>query len=134
MKTSTLWLLAITAVATLLPAASLGSAPAVVAVSSNTVVVHQPELHPVAEGWCLAGCLAPQRGAWPQATTHLDVVFLDVAGAELAVRTEPVAVSTLRERPRRPRPHARYELALADLPAGTARIEVRAHHQTGSQP
>lgn len=132
MKTQALLFLAGAAAAILVPTAAL-AAPAVVAVSSNTVAVHRPELRPAASGWRLAGCLAPQRGAWSQAATHLDIVFLDAAGAELAVRTEPLAASTLRERPRRPRPHARYELALADLPAGTARIEVRAHHQTESQ-
>jgi len=107
--------------------------PTVVAVSSKTITVHRPELRPAAEGWRLTGCLTPQRGAWPGATTHLDIVFLDAAGAELTVRTEPLATATLRERPRRPRPHARYEIALGDLPAGTARIEVRAHHQADSQ-
>lgn len=109
------------------------STPATVAVSSPTVAVHQPELHHSAQGWRLAGCLAPLRGTWPGATTHLDVVFLDAAGAELAVRTAPLAAATLRERPRRPRPHVRYELTLGDLPTGTCRIEVRAHQQTESQ-
>ena len=109
-------------------------APPVVAVSSSTIAVHRPELRPAAEGWLLAGCVAPQHGTWPQATTHLDIVFLDVAGAELTVRTEPLAATTLRERPRRPRPHARYELALGELPVGTARIEVRAHDGAVSKP
>lgn len=104
--------------------------PAVVAVSSNTVALHQPELRPAVEGWRLAGCLALQRGAWPQMTTHLDLVFLDADGSELAVRTEALAASALRERPRRPLPHARYDLVLSELPAGTARIEVRAHDHT----
>jgi hypothetical protein len=108
------------------------STPTAVAVSSNTVEVHRPVLHRAAEGWRLTGCLAPQRGMWPGAAVHLDIVFLDATGAELAVRTEPLAVGTLRERPRRPRPHARYELALGDLPAGTVRIEVRAHRPTES--
>jgi hypothetical protein len=107
--------------------------PTVAAVSSRAIAVHQPELRPAAQGWRLAGCLAPQHGAWPQATAHLDIVFLDAAGAELTVRTEPLAPKALRERPRRPRPHARYELVLGELPTGTARIEVRAHHQADSQ-
>ncbi len=109
------------------------SAPAVAAVSSQSVEVHRPELRPAADGWHLAGCLAPRPGATPRLATHLDVVFLDATGAELAVRTEPLARRELRERPRRPRPHARYELTLGDLPTGTCRIEVRAHHQTESQ-
>ncbi len=133
MKTRTLWFLVIAAVGTVMPVVSAAAASMAVAVSSNTVAVHQPELKNTAQGWRLAGCLAPQRGTRPGATTHLDVAFLDAAGAELAVRTEPLAASLLRERPRRPRPHLRYELTLGALPAGTCRIEVRAHQQTDSQ-
>jgi hypothetical protein len=108
------------------------SMPAVVAVSSNAVEVHRPVLQRTAEGWLLTGCLTPQRGVWPSAATHLDIVFCDAAGAALAMRTKPLAVSTLRDRPRRRRPHARYEFALGELPAGTARIEVRAHRKNES--
>ena len=120
------------ALAPVFGAAAIASAPAVVAVSSNTVAVHRPELRPAAGGWRLAGCVAPQRGAWPRAATHLDIVCLDSAGTELAVRAAPLAAA-LRVRPRRPRPHGRYELAF-DLPPGTARIEVRAHEASISQP
>lgn len=121
------------ALATVPGATALASAPAVVAVSSRAVAVHRPELQRTPDGWRLVGCLAPQRGVRLRTGTHLDIVFFDAAGAELTVRSEALAVSFLRERPRRPRPHLRYDFVLGELPAGTSRVEVRAHRSSDSQ-
>jgi hypothetical protein len=120
-------LILITILAPLSLFASTATVPEVVGISSATIAVHQPELIRQGEKWRLNGCLAPRSGAAPGVASHLDIVCFDTAGAGLSVATKPVASHTLHERPRKPRPHVRYDLILDAVPPGTVRIEVRAH-------
>lgn len=108
--------------------------PAIAAVSSVTMEVHQPQLKFEDGAWQLSGCVAPRRAAQSRVATHLDVVAFDAAGARLASTEVPLKASALRFRARAPRPHARYELPIDLISSDTARIEVRAHDDSNHQP
>jgi len=58
--------------------------------------------------------------------THLDVILYDDAGRVLRTTVEHFDPQQIRRRWRRPA-YATYRAVLDPLPAGTARIEVRAH-------
>ncbi len=59
-------------------------------------------------------------------STHLDVILYDGAGRVLRQTVEQFEPKQIPRRPRMP-DSASYRVVLDPLPAGTARIEVRAH-------
>lgn len=132
MKTAPFLFVAVAVTAALGCAAA--ATPAVVAVSSATVAVHQPQLEYADGAWRLSGCVAPRRGSQPAPATHLDVVCLDASGLPVASKVVPLKASTLRFRPRATAPHVRFTLADGLIAPRTARIEVRAHDQSHHQP
>jgi hypothetical protein len=82
----------------------------------------------------LAGYVTKVFEAKTTENTHLDVAFLDASGRMLVQRTTaftPQRLSTSRRSSFR---LGHYGIALDDLPAGTARIEVRAHDGLHSAP
>lgn len=134
MNTLTFLLVGVVLAAATAATASTPPAPPVAPVSSATVEVHQPTLKYEHGTWRLSGCVAPRRGVAAQLAAHVDVVSLDASGARLGLVQVPLKAAALRLRPRAPRPHARFELALDSLSPATARIEVRAHDHANHQP
>lgn len=79
----------------------------------------------------LSGYVLKRLGAEDTTGTHLDVTLFDSDGHVLRRTVEHFEPRQIPNRYRRP-DDASYRIALDPLPAGTARIEVRAHE--GSHP
>lgn len=79
----------------------------------------------------LSGYVLKRLGTEDTTGTHLDVTLFDAAGRVLRSTMEHFEPRQIPNRYRRPA-DASYRIALDPLPAGTARIEVRAHE--GSHP
>lgn len=75
----------------------------------------------------LEGYLFRQHKAETTADTHVDIVFLDAAGSELAVDTTSFSPRSLPRPAKGPKPHAYFRVAILRVPEGTRAIEVRAH-------
>jgi hypothetical protein len=75
----------------------------------------------------LTGSVVKRTDIKDTAQTHLDVTCYDAAGQVLLLRTmehfEPRQIPAKSSRPN----YATYRVILNSIPAGTARIEVRAH-------
>lgn len=101
-----------------------------VPVSSPQVRVNQPALGTRQGQLLLLGSVAKGRGyGYSTTSSHLDIVFLDEAGRSLKETTMQFSPRELTRSvpPRHPAKNGSYSLPLASLPAGTTRIEVRAH-------
>lgn len=107
-----------------LPPAAAGVA--LVPVSSASIEVHRPRFKFKDGDLKLEAYALRQWKAETTADTHIDLVFLDVAGKQLAVETTNFSPRSLPRAMRRPSPHG-YMLVPITIPAGTRAIEVRAH-------
>jgi len=76
----------------------------------------------------LKGYVQKHLAADDTTQTHLDVTLYDSAGRVLRSTVEHFEPRQIRPQWRRPG-YGTYEVALDPLPAGTTRIEVRAHEE-----
>ena len=103
-----------------------------VPVSSTAVAVHRPRFC-LSDGWVeLRGCVFPRSLTETTADSHIDLVFLDVAGGEIRVETtnfspRSVSLGGIPTRGARAQPRACFRVTLVQLPLGTRAIEVRGH-------
>ncbi len=98
---------------------------ALVAVSSSAVEVHRPRFRMKDGGLKLEACITREFKGETTADSHIDIVYLDASGRQLAQERSDVTPHTLPQTMRMPRPHA-YLLIPVRPPSGTAKIEVRA--------
>ena len=103
-----------------------------VPVSSASVTVRQPALQMSAGRLQLTGFVVKVYEAKTTEQTHLDVVFFDSANRTIAERTASFAPQRLTSGRRSPSRQGHYALELAELPTGTARVEIRAHDSAHS--
>ena len=75
----------------------------------------------------IEGYVFRQHEAETTADSHVDLIFLDVLGRELAVDTTGFFPRSLPQAMRLPRPHAYFLVPIPRLPAGTRAIAVRGH-------
>jgi len=95
-------------------------------VDSPVVVVEKIWLERKNGPLVVTGYIIRQFQAEDTTQTHLDVALYDEAGRVLRKTVEHFEPQQLRRQGRRP-PYGTYRVVLDPLPAGTARIEVRAH-------
>ena len=103
-----------------------------VAVSSKSVEIHQPRLIMKEGELRLEAYAMRQWKAETTADTHVDIVFFNAAGSEIAVETTNFHPRSLPRTMRLPGPHA-YLLMPIQIPDGARALEVRAHdapHET----
>lgn len=98
---------------------------ALVAVSSSAVEVYRPRFRMKEGVLTLEAYVMREFKGETTADSHIDIVYLDASGRQLAQERADVTPHTLPQTTRMPRPHA-YLLFPVRLPSGTARIEVRA--------
>ena len=103
------------------------STVALVPVPSKSVAVYQPRFIMVEGRLNLDGWVYRQFDAPTTATSHIDIVFLDAAGRELRGESTDFAPRDLRGGGHRMRQRGHYSLPIPVMPAGTSKIEVRAH-------
>ena len=77
----------------------------------------------------LKGSVEKQFEGPPTDGSHLHVRFVGAAGATLDEQLVAFSPQHLRRRSRPPHPRAEFAVAVSNLPAGTVRIEVRAHDE-----
>jgi hypothetical protein len=94
--------------------------------SSEAIDLARPIVQPVAAGLRVEGYLARQVDATTTAHSHVDVQFVDAAGAVLQEQPVTFTPADLAGGNLRSRPSAHYEVTLA-VPSGAARIRVIAH-------
>ena len=103
-----------------------------VPVSSNAIIVHRPRFQ-MNDGWLeLQGCVFRRSRAETTADSHIDLVFLDPAGAELDVEMTNFVPRSLPQtgpstRGAQAQPRGCFRVTIVQLPAGTRAIEVRGH-------
>jgi hypothetical protein len=100
-------------------------------IGSSVVEVEKIWLERKAGPLTLKGYVQRHLTADDTTQTHLDVTLYDSTGRVLRATVEHFEPRQIRRRLRRPA-YGTYEVALDPLPAGTARIEVRAHE--GAHP
>ncbi|HWA24869.1 MAG TPA: hypothetical protein VG734_04270 [Lacunisphaera sp.] len=100
-------------------------------VGSSVVEVEKIWLERKAGPLTLKGYVLKHLTADDTTQTHLDVTLYDSAGRVLRATVEHFEPRQIRRSWRRPA-YGTYEVVLDPLPAGTARIEVRAHE--GAHP
>ena len=103
-----------------------------VAVSSTSVEIHRPRLVMKTGELKLEAYAFRQWKAETTANTHVDIVYLNAAGNEIARETTNFHPRSLPASGVRGKPHA-YLLVPIRIPANTRAIEVRAHegpHET----
>lgn len=101
-------------------------AVSLVPIPSSSVKIHRPRFR-VEEGLLkLEAYALRQFDATTTADTHVDIVFLDASGRQLAVETTHFNPRSLWRSHKMPQPHG-YFLVPVHLPVGTKTIEVRAH-------
>ena len=96
-------------------------------VSSTSVTVREPLLKSHEGQLELVGYVTKVYGSATTESTHLDVKFLGASGETLRQQIAQFSPRGLTTGRRAPNRQATYAVAIAELPAGTARIEVRAH-------
>jgi hypothetical protein len=97
--------------------------------SSTAIDLGRPVIEPVEGGVRVTGYLHKQVAAATTANSHVDVQFVDTSGAVLLEKPTAFVPGDLRGGSMRSRPSARYEVIVAPMPAGTARVRVVAHDQ-----
>jgi hypothetical protein len=97
-----------------------------VPVSSAAIELHRPRLLFKRDTLDLEAYVFRQWKAETTADSHVDLVFVDGTGRELAVETTSFSPRSLPNAIRGPKPHAYFKIPIR-LPPGTAAIEVRAH-------
>ena len=125
---TTLWLTG--CASTPLPPEAMGVST--VAVSSTSVEIHRPRLIMKDGELRLEAYAMRQWKAETTADTHVDIVFLNAVGNEIAVETTNFHPRSLPKTTRLPTPHA-YLLMPIRIPYGTRALEARAHdgpHET----
>jgi hypothetical protein len=101
-----------------------------VPVPSKSVAIYQPKLLRTETGLVVDGWVYPQFGITTTAKSHLEVIFFDSAGRELKNQSVSFTPGDLRHRAsHRMQPRGHYQLPVSKLPAGTVRVEVRAHDE-----
>lgn len=115
-----------TAGCTSVPLPANAAAVSLVAVSSPSVEVHRPRFRYKEGDLKLEAYFFRQWKAETTADTHVDFVFLDVAGKTLGVETTNFSPRSLPHSGVRGRRSA-YLLTPIQVPAGTRALEVRAH-------
>lgn len=98
-----------------------------VPVSSPAIEIWRPKLRMKEGGLALEGYVFRQHEAETTADSHVDLVFSDALGRELAVDTTGFYPRSLLRAARLPRPHAYFLVPIPRLPPGTRAIEVRGH-------
>lgn len=98
-----------------------------VKVPSAAVEVHRPKFRVKDGELSLEGYVFRQHTAETTADSHIDIVFLDVAGRTLRVDTTSFSPRSLSRSFRPPQPHAYFLVPVPQVPAGTVAIEVRGH-------
>jgi hypothetical protein len=93
---------------------------------SPVVVVEKIWLERKTGPLTVTGYVLMQLEADDTSRTHLDVILYDATGRVLRTTVAQFEPRQIVRRYRR-EPHARYTVSLDPLPAGTERIEVRAH-------
>ena len=119
-------------IVTLSACASVHLPPEVAAVTleripSQAVAIYQPKIVMKDGQLLLDGWVYRQFGAATTAQSHLDIAFLDPSGRELRRETTNFAPRDLRGGGHRMQPRGHYTLPISSMPAGTIKIEVRAH-------
>lgn len=84
-----------------------------------------------AGGLRIRGYVVRRVSADDTSTTHLDAVFFDAEGKELARTTTAFAPAQLPQR-HRLRGVGEFEIPLSLMPPGTVRIEIHAHEEQNS--
>ncbi len=102
------------------------AAVALVPVSSVSVEIHRPRFKMKNGDLMLEAYALRQWKAETTADTHVDIVFLDGLGKQVAVETANFHPRSLPKTMRLPGPHANFIVSI-QLPAGARAIEVRAH-------
>ena len=97
------------------------------AVSSPSVTVRDPALRMRNGRLELTGFVVKVYAAKTTEQTHLDVSFIDGSGGTLRAETVKFSPQRLINARRAPNRQGNYVVPLDSLPAGTVRIEVRAH-------
>jgi hypothetical protein len=100
---------------------------ALVPVPSAAIEIHRPRLVMKNGQLQLEVYVFRQFGAATTADSHVDIVFLDAAGAVLLITTSGFTPRTLPRSLRGPQPHAYILVPVLQLPGGTRAIEVRGH-------
>ena len=103
-------------------------------VSSPSVTVREPLLRKRDGHLELLGFVVKTYGAVTTERTHLDVIFVGQRGEELRAQTTRFSPQRMITGRRAPNRQAHYLVGLEKLPAGTARIEVRAHDAEDHRP
>lgn len=103
-------------------------------VSSDSVTVREPLLRKREGGLELVGFVAKVYGSKTTENTHLDVSFISTTGETLRRQTARFSPQRLVRGRHAPNRQASYAVPVEVLPAGTARIEVRAHDADEHQP
>jgi len=98
-----------------------------VPVPSVAVEIHRPRFRMQEGQLAVEGYVFRQHAAETTADSHIDLVFTDATGRELAVDTTSFYPRSLPKTLRLPQPHAYFLVAVPRLPAGTTTIEVRGH-------
>lgn len=107
---------------------------ALVPVSSASVTVRPSLLHQRDGRLELVGFVTKVYGAKTTERTHLDIVFFDVDGTSLRTQITQFSPQRLTRGHRAPNRQAFYSVTIDALPAGTSRIEVRAHDGPHASP
>lgn len=135
MKTQTIILCCVLAGAgcasTPLPPEAAGVA--LVPISSVSVELHRPRFRMKNGELMLEAYALRQWKAETTADTHVDIVYLDASGKQVAVETTNFSPRSLPASGVRGKPHA-YFLIPIRIPAGTRAIEVRAHDGPHEMP
>lgn len=96
--------------------------------SSAAVDLARPSLSTEPGGaFVVTGYLSRKRGAATTGNSHVDVQFLDATGTVLLEKSVQFTPQNLSGGSVRSRPHAKYQLTVGALPAGTARLRIVAH-------
>jgi hypothetical protein len=95
--------------------------------SSAAIDLGRPVVEPLDRGLRVTGYLSKQPNAVTTVNSHVDVQCVDAGGTVLTEQSVAFVPGDLAGGSLRSRPAASYEVTLATLPAGTARIRVVAH-------
>lgn len=95
--------------------------------SSAALDLGRPVVEPLDRGLRITGYLHKQPDAVTTVNSHVDIQCVDATGAVLAEQAVAFAPGDLAGGSLRSRPAASYEVTLATVPTGTARIRVGAH-------
>ncbi len=110
-----------------------GSMPSTVAgitfraVPSASIEIWRPKFRMKDGELALEGYVMRQQKADTTADSHVDIVYLDAAGRELAVDTTNFSPRSLARGTRLPHPHAYFLVRNPHVPPGTVAVEVRGH-------